>query len=58
MSAVGSHVALAVAFTAVAGVLMSRIGEATGMLKGRATRRFCPCCGRRLSSRGCEHCGF
>jgi NADH pyrophosphatase NudC (nudix superfamily) len=58
MSAVGTHVALAAALTAVAGVLMSRIGQATGMIKERATRRFCPCCGRRLSRRGCEHCGF
>ena len=57
MSALGSHLPLAAALTAAAGVLMSRIGEATGMLKERARRRFCPCCGRRLSSRGCEHCG-
>jgi NADH pyrophosphatase NudC (nudix superfamily) len=58
MSGFGPHLALAAALTAAAGVLMSRIGEATGMLKERARRRFCPSCGRRLSPRGCEHCGF
>jgi hypothetical protein len=58
MSALGSHLALTGALTLAAGVLMSRIGEATGVLKERARRRVCPCCRRRLSSRGCEHCGF
>jgi hypothetical protein len=52
------HLMLAASLTAAAGVAMSRIGSATGLLAQRARRRRCPCCGRRLSPRGCEHCGF
>jgi hypothetical protein len=58
VSAFSPHLVLAGTLTAIAGVLMSRIGSATGMVAQRARRRRCPCCGRRLSPRGCERCGF
>jgi hypothetical protein len=53
-----SHFTLLAALTTGAGVAMSRVGSAVGLLRRRATRRHCPSCGRLLSRRGCEHCGF
>jgi hypothetical protein len=58
VTASGPQLALLLALTTGVGVLMTRIGVATRQLRQRATRRHCPCCGRRLSPRGCNHCGF
>jgi hypothetical protein len=52
-----SHFALLASVTTAAGFVMTRIGVMTGQLRQRALRRHCPCCGRRLSPRGCERCG-
>jgi len=54
----GPHVMAMAALTTGIGVVMSQIGRAKGILHERALRRHCPCCGRLLSARGCERCGF
>jgi len=53
----GPHLVVLAALTTAVGVAMSRLGVTMGLLRER-TRRRCPSCGRALSPRGCEHCGF
>jgi hypothetical protein len=40
------------------GEMMIRLGIGHGQLQRRAAKRHCPCCGRLLTVRGCEHCGL
>jgi hypothetical protein len=53
-----SHVALLAATTTTAGVAMAKLGLTKGLLRARTPRRKCRSCGRLLSPRGCEHCGY
>jgi hypothetical protein len=57
MSPISAHAALFAAFTTAAGVAMTRLGVARGLLRARASRRRCSSCGRLLTPHGCERCG-
>lgn len=53
-----SHFAVLAATTTAVGVAMARLGVTKGLLRARTPRRRCRSCGRLLSPRGCEHCGY
>jgi hypothetical protein len=57
MTVLNMHFVLAAALSTGAGFVMIRFGVITGHLRARANRRRCSCCGRKLSLRGCDHCG-
>jgi hypothetical protein len=52
-----THFALAAALSTGVGFVMTRFGVVKGSLRARSMRRHCASCGRRLSVRGCDHCG-
>ena len=56
MTGLGSHLSVAAALTTAVGVMLTRIGVGTGLLRQRHSDR-CPACGRLRSPRGCERCG-
>jgi hypothetical protein len=58
MSASGVQLVVLAAVTTAFGEMMIRLGIANGRLQRRFGRRTCQSCGRTMSARGCEHCGF
>jgi hypothetical protein len=57
MTGSGLHILVVCAFTIAVGVVMSRVGIGTGLLRQRSEPRRCPSCGRLRGPHGCESCG-
>jgi hypothetical protein len=57
MSGFGNHLSIALALTSAVGVVLTRMGLGTGLLRQRHSQHRCPACGRLVSPRGCERCG-